>query len=165
MLTALSLEEICLLFPLQLLIKIKTCICTFQEHFGPLGLELCGRSCKWSISVVGITRLFSCQYDHFLWRYIKHFLSVNLGRRSLCTKNIFCHPGLFFFFSKQLTVNFQYKFCRSRDSNSGPLESEATALPTEPQPLPMSKYFSPKKIDVFSSIIRLKHFLLSKFFK
>ena len=48
-------------------------------------------------------------------------------------------PGLFFFifvFSIQLTVKmFNLNFCR-RDSNRGPLESEATTLPTEPQPLP-----------------------------
>ena len=34
--------------------------------------------------------------------------------------------------------NVQYKFCRWLDSNWGPLVSEVTALPTEPQPL--SKY-------------------------
>ena len=45
----------------------------------------------------------------------------------------------FCFFSVQLTVhNVQYKFCRWLDSNLGPLVSEATALPTEPQPLPIS---------------------------
>ena len=50
------------------------------------------------------------------------------------------NPSLFFFifvFSIQLTVNIQYTFCPWLDSNSGPLESEATALPTEPQPLPL----------------------------
>ena len=36
----------------------------------------------------------------------------------------------------QLTVNNKcsIKICRCLDSNRGPLESEATALPTEPQP-------------------------------
>ena len=47
--------------------------------------------------------------------------------------------GLFFFifvFSIQLTVNIQWL-----DSNRGPLESEATALPTEPPLLPnMNEY-------------------------
>ena len=44
--------------------------------------------------------------------------------------------GLFFlFFSLQLTVNVQYKICQWLASNRGPLESEATAPPTEPQPL------------------------------
>ena len=33
--------------------------------------------------------------------------------------------------------NVQYKFCRWLDSNRGPLVSEPTALPTEPQPLPL----------------------------
>ena len=49
-------------------------------------------------------------------------------------------PSLLCFFKinkeeslKNLTVKF---FCRWQDSNRGPLESEATALPTEPQPLP-----------------------------
>ena len=44
---------------------------------------------------------------------------------------------LYFVFSIQLTVHIvQYKFCRQLDSNHGPLVLEATALPTEPQPLP-----------------------------
>ena len=51
--------------------------------------------------------------------------------------------GLFFFifvFSIQLTVNnVQYKVRRRLDSNCGPLVLEATALPTEPQPLPLSE--------------------------
>ena len=34
----------------------------------------------------------------------------------------------------QLTVNVQYKFCQWLDPNRVTLESEATALPTEPQP-------------------------------
>ena len=50
-------------------------------------------------------------------------------------------PGLFFFvfvFSVQLTVNnVQFKFCRWLDWKSGPLKLEETALPTEPQPLPL----------------------------
>ena len=51
-------------------------------------------------------------------------------------------PASFFFifvFSVQLIVKSWLKFCRWLDSNSGPLVLEATALPTEPQPLP--KYF------------------------
>ena len=39
-------------------------------------------------------------------------------------------------FSIQLTVNVQYEFLPMTGSNCTPLESEATALPTEPQPLP-----------------------------
>ena len=47
-------------------------------------------------------------------------------------------PGLFFIFvfSTQLLMNNFTKFRRWLDSNCGPLVSEATALPTEPQPLP-----------------------------
>ena len=32
---------------------------------------------------------------------------------------------------------FIINFCQKRDSNRGPLELEVTALPTEPQPLPI----------------------------
>ena len=35
-----------------------------------------------------------------------------------------------------VAVTFFKKICRCRDSNRGPLVSEATALPTEPPPLP-----------------------------
>ena len=48
-------------------------------------------------------------------------------------------PYLFFFifvFSKQLTVNVQYNFLPMIGFKQGSLESEATALPIEPQPLP-----------------------------
>ena len=52
-------------------------------------------------------------------------------------------PGLFFvIFVFQYTVdskqmfNINVNFCRWLDSICGPLVSEATALPTEPQPLP-----------------------------
>ena len=44
--------------------------------------------------------------------------------------------SLFFVFSKQLTVNDQYNFLPMTGFEPGPLELEATALPTEPQPLP-----------------------------
>ena len=36
---------------------------------------------------------------------------------------------------------FNINFCRWLDLNRRPLELEATCLPTEPQPLPMGKYF------------------------
>ena len=55
-------------------------------------------------------------------------------------------PGLFFFYFRlfktiQLTVNkCSVKMCRCLDTNRGPLVSEATALPTEPQPLPQGVY-------------------------
>ena len=51
-------------------------------------------------------------------------------------------PASFFFISSfQYTVDSKQmfninKFCQWLDSNRGPLVSEATALPTEPQPLP-----------------------------
>ena len=52
-------------------------------------------------------------------------------------------PGLFFFYfhlfnTIQLTINKKcsIKICRCLESNRGLLVSEATALPTEPQPLP-----------------------------
>ena len=55
-------------------------------------------------------------------------------------------PGLFFVifvFPIQSTVNnVQYKVCQWLDSNRRPLVLEATALPTEPQPLPMYVSFS-----------------------
>ena len=47
--------------------------------------------------------------------------------------------SLFFFifvFLIQLTEYSKYKVCLWMDSNRGPLVSEATALPSEPQPLP-----------------------------
>ena len=34
----------------------------------------------------------------------------------------------------------------SLDSNFGPLELEATSLPTEPQPLPINSYFGQHKV-------------------
>ena len=61
-----------------------------------------------------------------------------------CTTNLMLLkwdiPGLFLFifvFLIQLTVKmFHIKVCQCQDSNHGTLVSEATALPTEPQPLP-----------------------------
>ena len=54
-------------------------------------------------------------------------------------------PGLFFFifvFSTQWTVNkCLVKVCQCLDLNCGSLVSEATALPTEPQPLPQERSF------------------------
>ena len=53
---------------------------------------------------------------------------------------------LFFYFrffnTIQLTENkCSIKICRRLDSNRGPMISEATALPTEPQPLPKETLF------------------------
>ena len=64
-------------------------------------------------------------------------------------------PGLFFLyfrlFNTQLRVykcSILINFCRWLDSNRGPLVSEATALPTEPQPLPCSLYLSHSSLRV-----------------
>ena len=66
---------------------------------------------------------------------------VKLFQPNMYQKKIFNQPfpASFFFifvFSIQLTVICSIKFCRWLDSNCGTLGSEATALPTEPQPLP-----------------------------
>ena len=45
----------------------------------------------------------------------------------------------------------QCKVCRWLDSNCGPLELEATTLPTEPQPLPYKMFqFYPRKYGHFA---------------
>ena len=44
--------------------------------------------------------------------------------------------GLFFFIFVLSIVQLEVKFCRCLDLNCGSLVSEATALPSEPQPLP-----------------------------
>ena len=53
-------------------------------------------------------------------------------------------PRLFFFYFRLLdTIHMtvenecSIKFCQCLDTNHGPLVSEATALPTEPQPRPI----------------------------
>ena len=43
---------------------------------------------------------------------------------------------IFRLFNSFDSTNVQYKFCLRLDSNRRPVELEATALPTEPQPLP-----------------------------
>ena len=63
-------------------------------------------------------------------------------------KNGLFPPSFFFIFvsSTQFTVNkCSIKVCRWLDSNWGSLESEATTLPTEPQPLPIAWIFCPAK--------------------
>ena len=70
--------------------------------------------------------------------------------------------GLFLFYFRlfntiQLTINkCSMKICRCLDSNRGPLVLEATALPTEPQPLPKRRkcwesFFS---VDIWHSLVR-----------
>ena len=71
---------------------------------------------------------------------------------------IWAIAGFFFFifvFSIQLTVkNVIYKFCQWQDFNCGPLLSEATALPTEPQPLPLPSFSQITNTDTtYSSLL------------
>ena len=49
-------------------------------------------------------------------------------------------------------LNMYINFCQTLDSNRGPLVLEATALPTEPQPLPkIDFYFSVATIPPFNN--------------
>ena len=68
---------------------------------------------------------------------------ANTSRNKLQKANLFFNkwaiPGLFFVYFRLFntvasTQMFHIKVCRWLDSNRGPLVSEATALPTEPQP-------------------------------
>ena len=64
------------------------------------------------------------------------------GRRQISLK--WAIPGLLFLIFVFSTVNstyVNYKFCRWLRSNCGPLTQEATALPTETQPLPFADRF------------------------
>ena len=84
-----------------------------------------------------------------LWKLFKILLHQNYDnwiystRLYLITFNCFyakkAIPGLFFLYFRLFnTVDSKQmfnKFCRWLDSNRGPLVLEATALPTEPQPL------------------------------
>ena len=91
--------------------------------------------------------LLYCSYDIFF---------VYGAKKSL---KIWAIPGLFFFYFFlfniiQLTVKNKccIKICRCLDSNRGPLVSEATALPTESQPLPKSRKVLQWKLRVFLKI-------------
>ena len=60
-------------------------------------------------------------------------------RMKTCFYKWAIHDIFFFYlrlFYKQLTVNMFNKSCRWLDSNQSPLVSEATALPSMPQPHP-----------------------------
>ena len=54
---------------------------------------------------------------------------------------------------------FNINFCQWLDSNCGPLELEATALPTEPQPLPNDRklylYHTEKRIAYSTTLGRV----------
>ena len=54
-----------------------------------------------------------------------------------------------FEFSIQMAANVQHKIRRWLDSNHAPLDSEATAIPTEPQPLPLAIVLVPKQLLSF----------------
>ena len=84
--------------------------------------------CNSSFLCVNIIKLFLRKSTFRNW---KHFLSGHFSASFF----------FIFVFSKQLIVNVQYKFSQWLNSNQGPLESEATALPTDPQPPPKLKTF------------------------
>ena len=84
----------------------------------------------------------------FNWRHSRLYCRLHINRE-VQHPSINCFflkraiPGLFIFYFRlfntiQLTVNNKcsIKICRCLDSNRGRLVLEATALPTEPQPLP-----------------------------
>ena len=60
---------------------------------------------------------------------------------------------IYFRLTIQMTVIEQCKFCRWLDSNLRPLESEGTALPTEPQPLKLSLSLTPVLSLTFSELL------------
>ena len=101
------------------LAKVKSSVFTSTDwlicisHFVPL-------------YVCAILPLYACLMSFFL------FLRVHQSLK-------WTNPGLTFLYFRifqLLTVNmFFIKFCGRLDSNRRPLESEATALPTMPQPL------------------------------
>ena len=82
----------------------------------------------------------------------RSFVTLKKGasdRAGTCSQYFFLkkvgHPRPLFLyfrlFNTHLTVNICFcNFCQWLDSNSGPLVSEATALPTEPQPLQLAHY-------------------------
>ena len=100
----------------------------------------CDQSCKKSfLNKIYVRRLETVL--NLLWQFFTLLDSLALLKRAKYWTTIF--PGLFFFifiFSIPLTVNqFSSKIRWWLDSNHRPLVSEATALPTETQPLPMNK--------------------------
>ena len=63
---------------------------------------------------------------------------------------------IIFIFSIQLIINkFSIKFCEWLESNRGPLDLKATALPTEPQPLPLNICFCGTLLFVSSLVLSL----------
>ena len=79
-------------------------------------------------------------YHHSLrhrcqWKPDLYFMGLGLDDHITFFK--WAHPGLFFFiFVFSIISNWQINFCQCWDLNHGSLVSEATALPTVPQPQP-----------------------------
>ena len=75
-------------------------------------------------------------------------ISVNISTRArptVCLLKMGHFQPLFLYFRLFNTVDskmFNIFFCQWPDSNSGPLKLEATAVPTEPQPLPDSLFIA-----------------------
>ena len=112
----------------------------FEPRISDVGSN---RSANWATTTAQFSTSFM---SLFLYLY-PSILQLKIPFSSHFLNGIFCSiffnwaiPGLFFFifvFSIQLTVHIcQFKFCQWLDSNPGPLESDMTALPTEPHPLP-----------------------------
>ena len=78
-------------------------------------------------------------------------------------------PGLLFFilvFLIYLTENnVQCIFCLWLDSNRGPLVSELTALPSEPQPLPKNSHLFVACIKAVNVVVAKSKFLVSNPFE
>ena len=91
-------------------------------------------STRSSISIPGY------MFDHF-WRNASNQLVYSFEWDLTCSKMGHSRPLFLYFclFNAQLTVykcSILINFCRWLHSSHGPLVSEATTLPTEPQPLP-----------------------------
>ena len=90
-----------------------------------------------------LTPPLHCTFHYFLFGYVFTRSLLNLRKRLPWSINVILRLGhsrpLFSLFSsfQQLTENlFIIKSCQWLDSNCGTLVSEATILPSEPQPLP-----------------------------
>ena len=75
--------------------------------------------------------------------FLSHISSESLSQIGIVSLSLsislFMGPfSLFSSFQYSWQLNVQYNFCQWLDSNWGPEELEATALPAEPQPLPTS---------------------------
>ena len=103
---------------------------------------------SWITNVPKWKRLYSCSTScEQVWPSSETLVACSSELSTISESYFLKEPfpaSIFFIFvfSIQSIVNkFQYKFCRWLDLNRGPLVSEATALPTEPQPLLKSVNF------------------------